>query len=572
MLKSGKFKDKLFRSFIIVGIIPLIITTIFSYYNTSRIINDKVNRTIKDNIKVMARLIDSSMGTFISMTNFIANNAEIQGILMKNSYKSYDEKFSDIQEIYKITNSILAAQKLDIPIYITGQKKFLRFTNMISFAPIYEDINSDIFKNADHSVREEHLYINIHRRVDGKERKDIVAGIVKQIRDIKHDKALGYVSLDIYDEYFDDIFKNAKVYKGNNIYILDNSGTIITDKLYKNKTGFAFYEEYLKYVMDNKSGAFSCIIDGRKSIAYFDTLESTGFKIVETIPENAIDNDKKNIITFFLLMLFLFGITAVWVSYLLSKNISKPVNRLTELMNSVEKGDRDVTFDIKCDDEIGRLGVSFNKMVKEINRLIDEVYLKQYLLKDAEFKTLKAQVNPHFLYNTLESINWMAKMGDCSGVSTMITTLGKFLRYSISTKGDIVTVKEDMEQINNYLKLQKMRYGDKFKTEINIEEDIYEKKILKFLIQPLVENAIVHGLEPKRGKGMLIIRGFKDSSNLCFEVIDDGIGMKKGQSVGEGVGMENVNKRIKIHYGDEYGLCYEQKGELTCVRIVIPDV
>lgn len=124
MLKSGKFKDKLFRSFIIVGIIPLIITTIFSYYNTSRIINDKVNRTIKDNIKVMARLIDSSMGTFISMTNFIANNAEIQGILMKNSYKSYDEKFSDIQEIYKITNSILAAQKLDIPIYITGQKNF----------------------------------------------------------------------------------------------------------------------------------------------------------------------------------------------------------------------------------------------------------------------------------------------------------------------------------------------------------------------------------------------------------------------------------------------------------------
>lgn len=307
-------------------------------------------------------------------------------------------------------------------------------------------------------------------------------------------------------------------------------------------------------------------------MAYYDTLESTGFKIVETIPLNLIYNDKTYIINVFLFLLILSGIAAVWVSYLLSKNISKPVNKLAQLMSSVEKGDMNVNFDISCDDEIGRLGLSFNKMVKEINRLIEEVYVKQYLIKDAEFRTLKAQVNPHFLYNTLESINWMAKMGDCQGVSKMVTTLGKFLRYSISSKGDIITVREDIEQINNYLKLQKMRYGEKFNAKIDIEEEIYDKKILKFLIQPLVENAIVHGLEEKRGPGMLIIRGFMENSNICFEIIDDGVGMENSISKGEGLGMNNVDKRIKIHYGDEYGISFGSGNGLTTVKIVIPSV
>lgn len=566
MLKKGK----LFSLFIIMGIVPLILMAVFSYFNTSRIINDKVNNSIKDNTKIMSRLVDSSMNSFESISNFISNDDDVKTILMKSDYRNYDEKFNDIQKIYRITNLVLATQKLDIPIYITGKNSLSYYTNMDFFPSIYQDKNSDIYKEADKAALLKKPYIYIHRRVDGKYRKDIVMGIVEQIVDIQSDKVLGYVSVDIYDDYFNDIFNDAKAYKGDDIYILDKSGYIITDKYYKNKTGFRFDDKYVNKIINNKSGTFSCNIDDKDYAVYFDTVEKTGFKVVETIPESVIYNDRLNIVKFFIILLLLFAAGAIFASYLLSKYISEPVNKLAELMSSVEKGDRTVNFDVRYDDEIGKLGTSFNNMVKEIHRLIDNVYVKKYMLKDAEFETLKAQINPHFLYNILESINWMAKMKHCDDISDMITTLGKFLRYNISTKGDIVTVKEDMKQVGNYLKLQKMRYGDKFSVKIHIDEEIYDKKILKLLIQPIVENAIVHGIEPKIGNGLIIINGYRDDNNICFEVMDDGVGMNNNKSTGEGLGMENVDKRIKIHYGEEYGIFAGIQYNMTCVKIIIP--
>lgn len=569
MLKKGR----LFSLFIIMGIVPLILMTIFSYFNTSRIINDKVNNSIKDNIKIMSRLVDSSMNSFESISSFVANDDDVKTILMKNDYLNYDEKFNDIQKIYRITNLVLATQKLDIPIYITGKNSLSYYTNMDFFPSIYQDLNSDIFKQADKNALLKKPYIYVHRRVDGKYRKDIVIGIVEQIVDIQSDKVIGYVSLDVYDDYFNDIFNSVKAYKDDDIYILDKSGYIVTDKYYKNKTGFRFDDKYVNTILSNKSGTFNCSIDGRDYVAYFDTVEKTGFKVVETIPKSIIYSDRVNIVKFFIIMLVLFAAGAVWVSYMLSKYISNPVNKLAELMSSVEKGDRTVNFDVRYDDEIGRLGTSFNNMVKEIHRLIDDVYVKKYMLKDAEFEALKAQVNPHFLYNILESINWMARMRHCDDISDMIMTLGKFLRYSISTKGDIVTIAEDMKQVGNYLKLQKMRYGDKFTVKIHIDEEIYDNKILKLLVQPIVENAIVHGIEPKMGNGLIIINGYRDENNICIDIMDDGVGMNNSsKSTGEGLGMNNVDKRIKIHYGEEYGLSVGTQYEMTCVRLTIPYV
>lgn len=568
MLKRGR----LFGLFIIMGIVPLLLMTIFCYFNTSGIINDKVNNSIKDNTKIMSRLVGSSMNSFESIANFISNDDDVKTILMKNDYLNYDEKFNDIQKIYRITNLVLATQKLDIPIYITGENSLSYYSNMDFFPSIYQDLGSDIFKQADKADLLKKPYIYVHRRVDGKYRKDIVIGIVEQIKDIQSDKVLGYVSLDVYDDYFNDIFENVKAYKGDDIYILDGSGYIVTDKYYKNKTGFRFDDKYVNTILSNKSGAFNCNIDGKDYVAYFDTVEKTGFKVVETIPKSIIYSDKINIVKFFIIMLVLFAAGAVWVSYMLSKYISNPVNKLAELMSSVEKGDRTVNFDVRYDDEIGKLGTSFNNMVNEIHRLIDDVYVKKYMLKDAEFEALKAQVNPHFLYNILESINWMAKMRNCDDISDMITTLGKFLRYSISTKGDVVTIEEDINQVRNYLKLQKMRYGDKFAVKIHMDEEIYDKKILKLLIQPIVENAIVHGIEPKIGNGLLIINGYRDNKNICFDIMDDGVGINNSQSTGEGLGMSNVDKRIKIHYGNEYGISVGVQYEMTCVKITIPYV
>jgi two-component system, sensor histidine kinase YesM len=569
IFKKGLFKDKLFKAFIMVGIIPLLLMGSFSYYDTSRLINEKVNTSVEENLEVMGKLIDSSIGTLVSITSYISSNEDVQEVLRKTDYPSYEEKFKDVQKIYKVTSSVLATQRLDVPIYIAGMNKYSRFTTTDYFPPIYSDLKADIFKQIDEKESKELLYI--HRRVDGKERKDIVLSIGRQSRSLKEGDKTGYVILDVYDDYFNDIFKSVKVYKENNIYVLDSKGTIITDKLYKNKTGFKFYNEYVDRVLDSESGSFRCSIAGEQSIAYFTTLKSTGFKLVETVPLKAMYRDRVFIVRTFIILIALFGMFAIAASMILSKNISRPINKLSALMKKVENGELDVNFDIDTEDEIGQLGHSFNNMVREINRLIEEVYVKQYLLKEAEFKALKAQVNPHFLYNALESIKWMAKLENKEGVILMVTALGKFLRYSISSKGDIVTVREDIEQINNYLTIQKIRYGDKIDISVEIEENIYNKKLLKLLLQPLVENAIIHGMEQKRDKGKLWIKGYKQDERLCFEIIDDGIGLGNSRVKGEGIGLENVSNRIKLHYGEDYGVSLERKDELTIVRVTIPD-
>ncbi|KYH33984.1 sensor histidine kinase YpdA [Clostridium tepidiprofundi DSM 19306] len=568
MFKIKSFKKRLFYSFILIGICSLFFMALFSYYNTSKLINEKINISMENNIEVMGELIDSTISNLERIVEFISNNKDIQNILKKRQYSSYDEKFEDVQKVYTIVNSI-EVKTMDIPIYITGlNNPYSRFTTQQSFEGLYSNVKGDIFNIFESFEKDRNFFI--HRRVDGRESKDIVLTIVKRVKDIETDEKLGYVFLDVYDDYFNNIFKKVKVYENNNIYILDEHGNIITDKLYKNRTGFKFYENYLNKILNNVSGQFRCELSNGEYIAYFNTLGNTKFKIVQTVPIAVINKDKRVIVVTFVVLLSILTILAIIISYLLSQKISKPINELSKLMNKAENGDLNVKFDINCDDDIRDLGNNFNNMITEIDRLIEEVYIKQYLLKEAELKNLKAQINPHFLYNTLESIKWMAKLGENEGIVKMITALGRLLRYSISKKKDIVKVSEDIAQIKNYLTIQKIRYGDKFNIVYEIDEEILDKPILKLLLQPLVENAIIHGLEPKNGKGNILIKGYVNGDLMCFEVIDDGIGFDETTIESKGIGISNVDKRIKLHYGEEYGFYLKRVDNHTLAKLILP--
>lgn len=567
-VREKNFRKRLFRSFIIVAFVPMVFMSLFYYFNLSSLATKKIDKSVKENLDISGRLIDSTVSTFISMTNYMVDNEEVQNILRTEGYINYEDRFKDVQKIYKIANSVLATQSLDVPIHVIDKNRKIRFSTTDYLMPVYEDSKGNFFDILDENEGKGLSFI--HRRVDGKDSKDIVMAIGRQIRGKGDGKVLGYIISDVYDEYFNDILENTNIYEGNNVYVLDKNGYIITDKSFKNKTGFKFYEEYLGTILKDNKGTFNCVINNANYKAYFTTSEHTGLKIIEVIPRSTIYKERELAFATFLLFIILCGVMGIIASYLISKRISEPINRLSNLMKKVEEGNRNVNFDLDCDDDIGKLGKSFNDMVKEINRLIEEVYMKQYLLQEAEFKALKAQVNPHFLYNTLESIHWMAKLKDFESVSTMVTTLGKFLRYSISSRGDIVSVSQEIEQIENYLTIQRIRYRDKFTVNIDIEETLYNKNILRFLIQPIVENSIIHGLEQKIGKGIIIIKGYIEEGCIIFEIKDNGVGMGNSKAKGEGIGMDNVNRRIKIHYGEEYGVYPEKDQEFTSMKIRIP--
>lgn len=562
----NSFKKKLYTAFFMVGIIPLIILCIYEFTFIIKNTESNIESYTKSNIEIASELIDSNVDTYTKMVSFIADNEEVQNILEKDRLRG-GKSFEDTQELYKITRALMATQAKDIPLHIVNVDKKSRFSTTDYYSPIYLDDRGDFYERL--ATNEGQVVTQIHRRVEGSESKDTVLVIGKAIVD-KNSKALiGYIIADVYDSYFDNIFSSISITKGTNIILMDSNGYIITDKINKSDTGFRFNNKYLN-TLEKEKGSFNLKLKNKTYRGYFTTTKATKIKVLEIIPRyyffyEALDNMK------FLIVLGLFVILVAIVSCIeLSKRISKPIVDMTSIMKKVEGGDRSVLVSVTGEDEIGQLARSFNDMLKEINRLIDEDYKKELLLQQAEFKALKAQVNPHFLYNALGSINWMARLGEKESVIETTGALAKFFRYNVNNTEDMVYVRQEIEQINNYLTIQKQRYKDRFTIDILVEEEILELKILKLMLQPLVENAIVHGLEPKRGSGRLRIEGYAELNLICFNVIDDGVGVGNSNTKGEGVGIDNVDKRVKLYYGREYGVNQREENGQTIFSIKIP--
>jgi two-component system sensor histidine kinase YesM len=232
-------------------------------------------------------------------------------------------------------------------------------------------------------------------------------------------------------------------------------------------------------------------------------------------------------------------------------------------------------------EELRELGEQVNQMANRLETLIAEIRRNQDHLARAELRTLQAQINPHFLYNTLDSIIWMGESGKNREVVRMTSALSKLLRKSISNEKEIVTVKEEVEYVSEYLKIQQLRYHDKLSYEIDVDESVLSNSIAKLVLQPLVENAIYHGIKVKEGMGHIRISGERAGGDIRLVVRDDGPGMDEealshildGSREGgiSKVGVKNVNDRLKLHYGDEYGLSFESgRGKGMKVTITIP--
>jgi len=275
---------------------------------------------------------------------------------------------------------------------------------------------------------------------------------------------------------------------------------------------------------------------------------------------------------------------SIVLSVVISKGISKPVRDLSERMHEVGEGNFNVYIDYDSNDEIGVLSRHFNEMVSQVRQLIKKVYQEELLKQKAELKSLRMQINPHFLYNTLESINWMARMHGVPEIGKMVKALGDLMRASIGGE-DFISVREEIRNIENYLTIQKFRYGDKIEAETDIAHEILDAKIPKLILQPVVENAIVHGIENKIGNGKIIIQGFFENGTIILQVKDNGIGMDEEVSSGilsenhepengekhTHIGLKNVDRRIKMYYGEKYGVNIQsRKGYGTCVRITFP--
>ena len=271
------------------------------------------------------------------------------------------------------------------------------------------------------------------------------------------------------------------------------------------------------------------------------------------------------------------------------QGITEPIQRLCRVTRQAASGDFTVRAEEQRDGEMAVLGDSFNQMIEKIGNLVEDIRVEQLNLRATELKLLQAQINPHFLYNTLDTIVWLAEAGRKDEVVMMVTALSDFFRTTLSKGRDYITVKEEEAHIRSYLQIQQFRYQDILEYSIDVPEELYEYQILKLTLQPLVENALYHGIKNKRGLGHIRVSGEEREDKLIFRVWDDGRGMEPerlekvrrliggeegvDRSDPSGFGLFNVAQRLRLNYGPQYGISLESEfGEWTETTVVIPAV
>ena len=366
------------------------------------------------------------------------------------------------------------------------------------------------------------------------------------------------------------------------VFLLDQDGNVVyhpqQQQLYNE-----LQTENIDLVMNTDK---ETLMDGSGDNAKIYTIsrsEKTGWTVVGCTNVAELLKDSKKARSIYVLVAAILVIVALVLSNLISRNITRPLQQLRDSMARVQEGDfRAAEVEVTSRNEVGSLTRSFNVMTSRIQELMKQNIYEQQQKRKSELKALQSQINPHFLYNTLDSIIWMAEGKKNEEVVVMTASLARLLRQSISNEEEQVPIGQEVEYARSYLTIQKMRYKDKLEFQIQVDAQIMRVPIIKLVLQPLIENAIYHGLKYKEGKGLLIVRGYREGENAVIQIKDNGAGMDeqtlshifekhKVNYRSNGVGVYNVQKRLQLYYGMDYGITYSSRqGEGTTASIVIP--
>lgn len=397
--------------------------------------------------------------------------------------------------------------------------------------------------------------------------------------------AQGILLVDISYSSLEQLFDGVTAGKGGYVYLISSDGELLyhpkmqlidSGRMQENNVAAAAYKDGNHMEEFDGSSRFVTI----KSIGY------TGWKVVGVTPENVVtlNTIKTRLFIVFIIALILF-ILALINSYI-SSRITNPIKELEKSVGILEEGNLDVPVYAGGSYEIQHLGKSIGDMAAQIRLLMKDIVTEHEAKRKQEFDTLQSQINPHFLYNTLDIIVWMIENEQKAEAVKAVTAFARFFRISLSKGKSIITVRDELEHVRNYLMIQHMRFKNKFTYEIQAEDGVLELASLKLMLQPLVENAIYHGMEFMDGDGEILLKVWKEEGDLYFSVIDNGLGMTEEQvgnlftgashvdsKRGSGIGVKNVNERIKLYFGEKYGLSIESEpDEGTTVKIHLPVV
>lgn len=375
----------------------------------------------------------------------------------------------------------------------------------------------------------------------------------------------GVLLIDLSYSGLKQMFGNITIGKEGYIYLIDNEGNIIyhpkQQLLNSNQV-----QENNRAAVHYKDGIYKEKFQGEDRIVTIKSVGYTGWTMVGVTNRGSVSLNSIKSNLFFLFLFLFFIVVLIWINSYISSKVSRPIRKLEKTVKEIEAGNLDTVIEIEGFYEVRHLGQSVQKMEAQIKRLMHDIVVEHESKRKSELDTLQSQINPHFLYNTLDIIVWMIENEQQQSAARVVTALARFFRISLSRGKNIISVKDEIEHVRNYLTIQKMRYKNRFEYRIEAEEEVKQLATIKLILQPLVENAIYHGMEFMDGDGEIIIRAYLKEEELYLSVKDNGLGMTEEKvnrlldgnvnpsKKGSGIGVRNVNERIQLYFGKEYGL------------------
>ena len=381
----------------------------------------------------------------------------------------------------------------------------------------------------------------------------------------------------------EEVLDEVTLGNGGYIYLMDSNGDIIWHPKFELIASGRVKENNL-VAAGYDDGSREEVFNGTRQTVVTKTVGYTGWKLVGVIKGTGISLNMLKTRLFIVFVILLIIFIVIIINSYISFRVTNPIRELEKSVKELEEGNLDADIYMGGSYEVQHLGKSVQDMKFRIKGLMQDIVNEHEEKRKSEFDSLQAQINPHFLYNTLDIIVWQIENEKQSEAVHTVTALARFFRLSLGKGKNIVTVKDEIDHVKNYLMIQHMRFKNKFDYEFDIAEDVLELPSLKLMLQPLVENAIYHGMEFMDGDGMIMVKAWREEDELYLSVADNGLGMTEdkvemiltgksssGNGRGSGIGVKNVNERIKLYFGEAYGLTIDSEpDEGTKVTIHLP--
>ncbi|MCR8632976.1 cache domain-containing sensor histidine kinase [Paenibacillus radicis (ex Xue et al. 2023)] len=587
LFRNMNMKNKLLIVFFLIGLLPILFFALIFYRDSTKAFEVELSKYTVEIAKQVGERLDSFVQEMERVGNIVRFDPDVQTILHDSQDPTEPALVYSIRSTRDLFDNIGNLRSHLKGIFLITDSGLLVYNGAGEVAKRNYSFEQDDWY---WQIKQKELFhLNpVHPQTYLKD--EPVVTFSARLMDNREFRTKGTLLFDFSPKIIREMSETIQLGSTGYVFMMTEDGRYVIPT--EQSLSWLQEDNRLQFFQGKTSGHFQMKIDGQMMLVGFYTSSQTGWKIVGVVPFSELATEMQSIRVGIVLV----GLAAIIVIFILStalsRMITRPLKDLEQNMRVVEKGDFNVSLTLRSHDEIGRLSNQFNRMVAELNRMKDEVYMAevreyrhQLLRKNSEMKALQAQINPHFLYNTLNVIVCIAEVYDVDDIVSVSQALSHMFKYSISGSS-ITTMEEEIDHLNAYLSIVQVRFPNKFTVRVHVDPELLPNKILKLICQPIVENSVTHAFQGREGIGEISIAVRNEGGDIVFRFEDNGIGIDEYRlreihaqlqedepnflDPNEHIGLVNVRLRLQMYYREKFSMnIWSRINEGTCVEMRI---